>query len=74
MRKQKGRNFNIISKTLEKGEKEELYLDSGTEFGFNDAVEASECVIAGDVSLFLLTDVVPFVFLANRVDPRDDAF
>ena len=78
MRKQKGRNFNIISKTLENGEEGELYLESAVSTSDSTSRKGERKRHrrwrGDDVSLFLFIEVILFVFLANRVDPRDQVY
>lgn len=47
-------------------------LKSRFEVGFDGGVEASEGVVAGDIEILLLFDVVFVVLLADRVDSSQD--
>lgn len=47
-------------------------LKSGLDVGFNDGVKTSEGIIAGDIEILLLVDVVLVVFLADRVDSGEN--
>ena len=47
-------------------------LDSRFEVGLDGGVEASEGVVAGDIEILLLFDVVFVVLLADRIDSGQD--
>lgn len=47
-------------------------LKSGFDVGFNDGVETTEGIVAGDIEIILLLDVVFVVLLADRINSRQN--
>lgn len=47
-------------------------LECGVDFGFDSGVEASEGIVAGEIGLALLVDVVAIVLLTDGVNSGQD--
>lgn len=57
---------NILNRSRERD------LKSSLDVSLDDGVEASESVVAGDIEILLLLDVVLVVLFADRIDSGQD--